>query len=338
MTGKESLTMYVVAADGTGDFTSLQSAVDAAPPGSGEPAVLLVRDGVYNGKVVINKDNLRVIGESRAGTIITGSGHAKQLDECGNERGTFLSYTMLVTGTGVEVENLTVRNDAGDGRIVGQAIAVFAAGDRGVWRNCTIAAHQDTLFCGPTMPKVQKDALPREMPPGVPSAADCPPVPGRQYFEDCAIQGDVDFIFGPYRCWFERCILVMNARGGYYTAANTPMESPHGFVFHDCVLTGYCGDGEAFLGRPWRPYARTVFLNCHMDARVSPRGFADWDAARPVTHRLGEYGTRGARADLSARHPAQKRLTREEAEMITPRAVLGYPNGWHPWARDSARQ
>ena len=325
--------MYIIAKDGSGDFTSLQAAIDAVPMSSRMPTILLLRMDEYHEKVIVNKDNIRIIGEARDRTVITNSGCAKDLDADGKEKGTFLSYTFLVTGNNVEVENLTIRNDAGDGSLVGQAVAVYAAGDRGVWRNVRMIAHQDTLFCGPTMPKVARDALPRLIPEGVTSVGDCPLTLNRQYFEDCYIQGDVDFIFGPYRCWFERCTLFMNKRGGLYTAANTPEQSPYGLVFHNCKLTGECAPGQAYLGRPWRAFARTVFLHCEMGEHVSPQGFQDWQGGAPVTERYAEYGTTGARADQSTRHPKQKRMTEVDAAAYTIREVIGGYDNWHPQHR-----
>lgn len=325
--------MYIIAKDGSGDFTSLQAAIDAVPMSSRMPTILLLRMDEYHEKVIVNKDNIRIIGEAHDRTVITNSGCAKDLDADGKEKGTFLSYTFLVTGNNVEVENLTIRNDAGDGSLVGQAVAVYAAGDRGVWRNVRMIAHQDTLFCGPTMPKVARDALPRLIPEGVTSVGDCPLTLNRQYFEDCYIQGDVDFIFGPYRCWFERCTLFMNKRGGLYTAANTPEQSPYGLVFHNCKLTGECAPGQAYLGRPWRAFARTVFLHCEMDEHVSPQGFQDWQGGAPVTERYAEYSTTGARADQSTRHPKQKRMTEADAAAYTIREVIGGYDNWHPQHR-----
>lgn len=310
--------IIIVAKDGTGDCISVQDAVDRAVEGD----VIYVRSGVYEGRVIINKDMLTLRGEDAGNCIITASGCAKDRDENGKEKGTFLSWTLLVTGNDVLVRDITVRNDAGDGSIAGQAVAVYAAGDRDIWKNVRMIAHQDTLFCGPTMPKVQKDALPWSVPAGVESVGDCPVVHSRQYFENCFIQGDVDFIFGPYRCFFEECTLYMNGRGGYYTAANTPEESDYGMVFHKCLLTG---EGQGFLGRPWRRFARTAFIDCEMDENVDPRGFCDWDEARVVTERLCEYGTRGARADLSSRHPSEGKLTAGEAAYYDKEKVL---NGW----------
>lgn len=321
--------MYIIAKDGSGDFTSLQAAIDAIPMSTRTPTILLLRMDEYHEKVIVNKDNVRIIGEARDRTVITNSGSAHDKDAQGNEKGTFLSYTFLVTGRNVEVENLTIRNDAGDGAVAGQAVAVYAAGDRGVWRNVRMIGHQDTLFCGPTMPKVAQDALPRLIPEGVTSVGDCPLTLGRQYFEDCFIQGDVDFIFGPYACWFERCTLFMNARGGFYTAANTPEQAPFGLVFHRCRLTGDCQPGQAKLGRPWRKFAHTQFIECEMDECVSPAGFEDWGETK-ITRRCGEYATTGARADQTPRHPGQARLTDEEAALLTLRNVIGGCDGWDP--------
>ncbi|MBQ9263421.1 MAG: hypothetical protein IJ189_04335 [Clostridia bacterium] len=325
--------MYIVAKDGSGEFTSIQAAIDALPLSGRAPAIVLVQPGVYQERVVINKDNVRLIGagETSEDTVITHSACAKDPYPDGKEKGTFLSFTVLVSGRNVEMEHITIRNDAGDGRLVGQAVALYAAGDRGVYRQCRLIAHQDTLFCGPTMPRVENEIAPRKSDaPCVDSVGDCPPTFPRQYFEECFIQGDVDFIFGPYRCWFEKCTLFMNDRGGWYTAANTPEEQPYGLVFHRCLLTGACGEGQAYLGRPWRKFARTLFIDCEMDAHVSPQGFYDWDEERPVTERLGESGTTGPRADQSLRHPQQKRLTAQEAQAVTLTDVLGSYDAWQP--------
>ena len=323
--------MYIVTRDGTGDFTSIQQAIDAIPAGTQGPTILLLRMEEFQERVVVNKDNVRIIGEARDRTVITAKGCAKDPNPDGSERGTFLSATFMVTGNNVEVENVTIRNDAGDGRDVGQAVAVYAAGDRGVWRNVRMIAHQDTLYCGPLMPKVVDFIAPRQgSAEVVPSVGDSPLTHSRQYFENCYIQGDVDFIFGPYRCWFEGCTLYMNARAGWYTAANTPEEQPYGLVFHRCRLTGECPEGEAKLGRPWRRFARTVFLNCEMDEHVSPQGFADWDEVKVVTERYAEFGTTGARADQSTRHPKQKRMGAVEAGDYTIAEVLGGWDGWQP--------
>lgn len=327
--------MIVVARDGSGDYTGIQDAIDALPETGGK---ILVRAGEYREKVVIHRNNVRLAGESRDRTVIAWNGCAKDRYADGTEKGTFLSSTLMTTGSGVTVEDLTIRNDAGDGRIAGQAVAVYAAGDRGTWRRCSLIAHQDTLFCGPLrIPNVTGDVGERAgCAERVIRVEDGHLTRSRQYFEDCFIRGDVDFIFGSYRCWFERCVLFMNERGGWYTAANTNEAQPYGFVFHRCRLTGECLPGEARLGRPWRKYARTVFLACEMDEHVAPEGFSDWDTERVVTDRCGEWRTAGERADQNARHPAQKRLTDAEAAEITVFRVLGGDDGWKPAGRSAA--
>ena len=318
----------IVAKDGSGTHTSLQAALDAAAEGT----VIEVCPGLYEERVVAHKNRIRIIGQDPETTVFTGRACARDLHPDGTEKTTFLSATFMTTGQDIQVENLTIRNDAGDGRIVGQAVAVYAAGDRGTWKNCRLIAHQDTLYCGPLRkPDVIADISPRC---GVaecfPLVQNGPLTHSRQFFDRCYIQGDVDFIFGNYTCWFEGCTLFMNERGGFYTAANTHPDQPFGFVFHACRLTGACAPGQAFLGRPWRAGARTVFLCCDMDEHVAPEGFCDWDQERVVTERYGEWGTTGVRADLRTRHPGQKRLSAEEAARVTLSAVLAGRDHWHP--------
>lgn len=330
--GNDPQRMIIVAKDGSGDYTSLQAAVDAVPEGENGEIRIFLRAGEYREKVVVHRDHICLAGEGREQTVLSWNGSAKDLYDNGTEKGTFLSSTLMITGNNVTVENLTVRNDAGDGREVGQAVAVYAAGDRGIWRNCTLTAHQDTLFCGPIrLPNVKEDIGERT---GRAEQSlrveDGPLTRSRQYFENCTIRGDVDFIFGPYRCWFEKCMLFMNERGGYYTAANTHQDQPFGFVFHRCILTGACEPGAGFLGRPWRKFARTVFLECNMDEHVAPEGFCDWDDERRISSRCGEWRTTGSRADQRTRHPAQKRMTDAEAEGISIRSVLNGEDGWNP--------
>lgn len=327
--------MRLTVAPRGGDFTTVQAAIDALPARADAPREIFIKNGEYRGRIVVNKPNVRLVGESRDGVVLVHNSHALEKNPDGEARGTFLSFTLLAAAADIAVENLTVRNDAGDGRLVGQAVAVYAAGDRGVWRNCRLEACQDTLFCGPLMEKVLRDIAPRAAEAELaPFVGDCPLTHSRQYFEGCFIRGDVDFIFGPYRCWFERCTLHMNARGGWYTAANTPEDQPYGMVFHRCRLTGECAPGTAYLGRPWRRFARTVFLACEMGDCVSPLGFADWDENRVVTPRLGEWRSTGAGASPLARHPKQKRLSDGEARQLTIEAVL---SGWNPGGAGNAR-
>ena len=323
--------IYVIAKDGSGDFDTIQSAIDALPEEDSCPSTLVIRSGEYNERVVLNKRGVRLVGEDQQRTVITFSACAKDADSEGKPKGAFLSFTLLVAANDVEIENITVRNDAGDGRVAGQAVAVYSAGDRVAFRDCRLIAHQDTLFCGPLMPKVLKEIAPRTaFVECVESVGDSPLTHSRQYFENCYIQGDIDFIFGPYRCWFQGCELFMNERGGFYTAANTPEAQPYGFVFSRCKLTGACESGMAYLGRPWRKFARTHFSCCEMDECVSPEGFSDWGEDKPVTERLSEFSTMGARRDMTQRNPCEGLPSTCEVSDITPENVIGGLDGWKP--------
>ena len=327
--------MIVVAKDGTGDFTSLQAAIDAAEPSE----VIFLRAGIYYEKLVVNKNDLCIVGEDRYNSVLCFDDYAKKHLHDGCEMGTFLTWTLLLTGKNVRIENMTIRNDAGEGSVVGQAVAAYVAGDRSLMLGCRLIARQDTLFCGPTMKKVADYALPHIVPEGVCSVTDVIETSARHYFEDCYIEGNIDYIFGPDRCWFERCELHAvgedPVHNGWYTAANTPEGQEYGMVFKHCHLTGDCPDATMYLGRPWRQFASTLYLNCEMDACVNPLGFADWENPfRPVTERYGEYGTTGSRADLSRRHPSAKKLTSIQAEAVTLVKVLGGADGWEPARRD----
>ncbi len=312
-------------------FSTLQAAIDSIPAENTEPTTIHILPGVYREKVILNKSNVTLLAEPGA-HLVFGDYALNPLPD-GTTRNTFLTPTLLITGDDVTLLGLTVENDAGDGRKVGQAVAVYAAGDRQRFINCRFLAAQDTLFCGPVLHKLHHFVKPHEIPFGVEGVADRPPVDARLYFENCFIRGDVDFIFGPYRCWFENCTLYANARGGYYTAANTPEGQPFGFVFHRCTLTGECAQGSIYLGRPWREHAATAFISCQMDACVHPEGFTDWliigQPNRPVTKRYCEYGSFGEGADPAKRHPGMKLLTGEEAAAYTLANVLP---GWDPLA------
>lgn len=326
--------MYIVSPHGDSPYSTLQSALDAIPENAQEPALILVREGEYREKVHIVKPNVRIVGESRERTRLVFSDFADQRYDDGTIKGTFCSYTLLVDSDDVTLENLTICNDAGPGAIVGQALALYGAGDRLTLRNCHLWAHQDTVYLGPLLDKVAQNALPYVLM-GRRGEIDADtPQDGRAYFENCTIAGDVDFIFGPYRAWFERCVIRSLPRvtdasdiNGYITAANTPSCHPFGFVFHRCALHGEgCPDGSVYLGRPWREGASVYYLRCTMDASIHPLGFCDWaNPHRAVTARCGEYASEGLGAAPAQRHAAQAQLTDAQAKEITLSHVL---EGW----------
>ena len=295
----------VVAADGSGDFTSVQEAISKAPmkTGKGDPRwVILVKPGVYRERIHVQRErgNVLVMAEDAATTTIVFGMHANLPGEDGKPIGTFRTPTLWIDGDGMEWQNLTIANDAGP---VGQALALRVDGDRVVFRGCRFLGWQDTILLNR----------------------------GRQYFADCFIEGHVDFIFGGATAYFDRCTIHC-LKDGYITAASTPDGTPHGFVFADGTITG--ADGvKTYLGRPWRNFARTVFLRTEMGGVVRPEGWHDWDKPQAhATTRYAEHGSTGPGGKPDARVPWAKRLSDDEAAALTPAAVLGGADGWNPAA------
>lgn len=288
----------VVAQDGSGQFTTLQEAVARIGTGTPDrPATLYLRRGVYREIVYVQREkrHLRIVGEDPATTLLVYGLHAGRTGLDGRPIGTFRTPTLTVDADDFSAENLTIRNDAGP---VGQAIALAVHGDRVVFRNCRLLGHQDTLF------------LDR----------------GRHYFAGCAIEGTIDFVFGGATSWFEGCDVHALASSAI-TAASTPPEAPFGFVFHRCRVRVAAGE-RAYLGRPWRDHAATLFLHSQLDAGIHPAGWHNWDRpSSESTSRYAEFGNTGDGADRTARVPWSAELSAAEAARIVPVAVLG---GWDP--------
>lgn len=295
----------VVAADGSGDYRSLQEAISAAPmraPAVGALWRILVRPGVYEERIYVQRERgrMHIRGEDAARTVIRYHLHAGVVGEDGKPIGTFRTPTVHIDADDMIWENLTLANTAGP---VGQALALRADGDRLQFRGCRFLGWQDTVLLNR----------------------------GRHYFEQCYIEGHVDFIFGAATAWWQDCHIHV-LRDGYITAASTPAEQPHGFVFADCRITGEEG-ARTYLGRPWRDYAATVFLRTTMTEAVRPEGWHNWKKPHAEhTARYAEHGSRGAGANDAARVPWARRLTESEATALTPAAVLGGADGWDPLA------
>lgn len=293
----------VVAADGSGDYTSVQEAISRAPMRTGlhDPRwVIHVKPGTYRERIHVQRErgNILVRGEDAEKTVIVFNLNANLLGEDGKPIGTFRTPTVWIDGDGMVWENITLANDAGP---VGQALALRADGDRLVFRKCRFLGWQDTILLNR----------------------------GRHYFEDCYIEGHVDFIFGAATAYFSRCHIHV-LKDGYITAASTPEGTPHGYVFADCRITGAEG-ARTYLGRPWREFAKTVFLRTKMSASVRPEGWHNWnksDAERTTFY--AEFASTGPGANPSARVSWAKPLSAAEATALTPGAVLGGSDGWDP--------
>ncbi|MFC0212656.1 pectinesterase family protein [Paenibacillus chartarius] len=317
-----------VAADGSGEFTSIQAAVDSIPDGFTDPTVIRIKEGVYKEKLVVGKPAVALIGESAERTILTYDDYAQKTFPDGELYHTFHSYTLLVTGDDFTAERMTIENAAGPGEAVGQAIAAYVDADRAVFRECRLLGHQDTLFTGPLPPAPRDRATfggPRD---GAPRR------PVRQYYERCHIEGDIDFIFGSATAVFEQCDIV-SRRGGWITAASTPQEVPYGYVFHRCRLTGAAPDQSVYLGRPWRNYAKVAFIACWMGAHIKPDGWSAWNEKESVRDtEFAEFGSQGPGAYTGkARVEWSRQLTADQTERYAASHVLAGSDGWNPVKR-----
>jgi len=319
----------IVAADGSGDYTSLGQALKAleSENNSNDRVVIHVKKGVYKEKLHISRPNISLIGEDAESTVITYDDYARKLFDNGEEYGTFNSYTVLVTGDGFEARNITFENSAGSGLVKGQALAAYVDADHVVFRNCRFLGHQDTLFTAPLPPSpVIKDGFKG---PG----QDKERRMGSHYYENCYIEGDVDFIFGSATAVFKDCTIVSLDRGepengvnGYITAASTPEGEKYGYVFINCRLLGKCKPSTVYLGRPWRNFAKTVFINCYMDEHIKSEGWHNWNKPESEnTVFYAEYNSSGPGGKTDRRVPWAKILTKEEAGEYTVEKII-------PWA------
>lgn len=291
---------FVVAQDGSGDFTTVQDAIDAVPDFRKKQTIIYIKNGVYKEKLVLaeSKAMVTLIGESLDSTIITYDDYNQKKNRFGEYKGTSGSSGFYIYGPDFYAENITFSNTAGP---VGQAVAVLVAADRAHFKNCRFLGFQDTLY-----------TYGRE---------------SRQYYDHCYIEGTVDFIFGSSTAVFDSCT-IFGKRGGFYTAASTTEGKAFGYVFRNCRITGDAPPNSFFLGRPWRPFAKTVFLNCFLDTQVIPTGWDNW--SNPENERTtfyAEYQNIGPGAEPSKRVPWSHQLTPEEAARYTLPNMLA---GWDP--------
>ena len=314
------------------DYTPL-SATFPASCESLPPVIIHIAPGIYREKLVLERPYVTLEGSSAGDTVLVYGDYALQVLEDGSKRGTFRTATLRIHTHDVTLRQLTIQNDAGCGRLVGQAIALYADGDRLSFDHCRLIGSQDTLF---TAPLPLKEAQPGGF---IGPGRDLPRIMGRHYYEHCYIQGDVDFIFGGAVCYFEECEIFVakpqqippeSPEGqriyGYLTAASTPYGQPYGYVFHRCRLLSDCPDASVYLGRPWREYAKTVYLECYMDAHIHPAGWQDWNKEHGHFY-YGEYACYGPGSDTGRRADFCCQLTAQEAAAYDLKKVLA---GWSP--------
>lgn len=288
----------VVSRDGTGNFRTLQEAIESARAFMDYTVTIYVKNGVYKEKVIVPSwvENIDIIGEDRDKTIITYDDHANI-----NKMGTFRTYTVKVEGSDITFKNLTIENNAAQ---LGQAVALHTEGDRLKFINCRILGNQDTIYTGAKFTRL--------------------------YFKDCYIDGTTDFIFGPSTALFEDCI-IRSKRNSYVTAASTPKEAKYGYVFKHCKLTAEPGVDKVYLGRPWRPYAYTLFIECELGKHIVSAGWHNWGKqSNEETARYMEYKNIGEGANASERVAWSKQLTKKEAEAVTVDAIFRTQSNWNP--------
>ena len=185
-----------------------------------------------------------------------------------------------------------------------QAVAMLTRADQLIFNNVRLTGWQDTL---------QADGG------------------GRQYFTNCYIEGTTDFIFGPSTALFEYCELH-SKRDSYITAASTPKEVEFGYVFKNCKLTAAPGIKKVYLGRPWRPYAATAFINCEFGGHIRSEGWHNWkNPENEKTARYAEFKNTGEGADASGRVKWAKQLTDKEAVQYTPQNIFKECSNWYPY-------
>ena len=254
-----------VSRDGTGDFTTVGEALRAVPYGC--EAVLDIGPGIYREKIFCEKRCITLRGAGAEKTRIVWGDGGKLPHPDGRPTHTFRSYTAFLGGESITVEDLNLENDAGPGREVGQAIAAYVDADRAVFRRVKLLGNQDTLFCAPLPEKErEKDGFlgPRVFAPRRESI---------QYYHECEIAGDIDFIFGGADALFEQCTLrtVDNQLPHSYVTAPSGPAAGLGFVFWDCDFVSDVPAGTVYLGRPWRPTGKTAVLDCRLGARCRQR-------------------------------------------------------------------
>lgn len=304
----QSKVRIVVDQQGKGNFKTIQEAVNSVRDHMQIKVTIVVKAGIYHEKLVIPswKKNINIIGEDQDKTVITNDDYSGKpfpmKDFTGNLKySTYTSYTVLVQGNDCSLENLTVENTAGR---VGQAVALMVEGDRFKAKNLNLFGNQDTLY----------------------TARD-----GRNFFENCTITGTTDFIFGEATAVFKDCT-IKSLVNSYITAASTIKNQQYGYVFINCKLIAAEGVTEVYLGRPWRPYAKTVFINCDLGKHIIPLGWDAWPgdplfADKDKTAFYAEYGNKGAGADVSKRVKWAKILKQSEVKKYTLKNI--FPT-WNP--------
>lgn len=291
----------VVAQDGSGNYKTVQQAIMAVADNSTTITEIFVKKGTYKERITVpvQKINITLIGEDVNNTILTFDNYASKLDSTGKPFGTSRSASFYVYANGFTAKNITFENSSGP---VGQALAIYVAGDKDAFFGCRFLGFQDTIYTNGR---------------GT-----------REYYKDCYIEGTTDFIFGAATALFDHCDIFCKKGGAYISAASTLDTTKYGYVFLHCNISGNAPDNSFALGRPWRPYAKVVYLYCDLGKMISDGGWDNWrNADNEKTAYYAEYKNTGPGYKPAKRVTWAHQLTDEEAKNYTPNIVL---NGWAP--------
>jgi pectinesterase len=284
-----------VSPDGSGDHKTVQEAFDAIPLNNKKPVTIIIREGIYKEKLLLEatKDFVTIIGADKFNTILTYNDHTGKLSPKGDTINTRTSWSFKILADNFTASNITFQNDAGF--TAGQAVAVESDGDKATFNNCRFIGNQDVLFVNN----------------------------GRQYYQNCYIEGTTDFIFGSATAWFGQCH-IHSKKNSHITAASTPKEKKWGYVFYDCILTGDTSLHSVSLGRPWQPYASVTYIRCFIGEHIKPEGWNNWNKPEnEKTARYAEYKNYGPSADPLKRVNWARQLTDEEAKEINLSIFFG---------------
>ena len=289
----------VVSKDGSGDFLTVQEAINAVPDfRKNVRTTILIKEGTYKEKLVVaaSKVGVAMIGEGDV--VLTNDDFSRKHNIFGQEMGTSGSSSCYIFGPDFYAENITFENSSGP---VGQAVACFVCAERVFFNKCRFLGYQDTLY-------TYGDGC-------------------RQYYKDCYVEGTVDFIFGWSTAVFDSCH-IHSLADGYVTAPSTPQGQKYGYVFHNCTLTAAENVSKVYLSRPWRPYAQAVFIRCDIGGHIVPEGWHNWDkkdAEKTVFY--AEYQNYGEGASTAQRAGFSCQLKDMNGYEIAD--VLAGEDGWN---------
>ena len=317
--------VVTVTPSGSGQFTTVQAAVDSA----GEKGIVIkIAPGTYREKLHIDKPGveLRGTGAKPQDVVLTYDDSAKSAG------GTGKSGSVNVSGDNFYAENLTIENDweKKNARINegAQAVALLLTSDRAVLRHVRLLGYQDTLYASSKSCHVNYDPAS-----GAPAPELCHA--SRQLFEDCYIEGHVDYIFGDAKAVFKNCELHGMTHSMVTITAQSKMypTEDSGYLFLDCTITSETGVDRLSFGRPWRAYARVYFVNTTVkDATLDPPGWMEW-SGKLATSDYAEYNTHepgGTAVKTATRIAPSRQLTKAEAGKLTVDSWLAAPDGWKP--------